>query len=59
VQAFTTVHPENGWFESHSQIEAPDELRALQNANLELWKIQFTPQAETPRAEKREPKPKQ
>ena len=39
VGGFMTFHPEHGWLESYSQIDAPDELPALQNANLEIWKI--------------------
>jgi hypothetical protein len=58
VQAFLTFHPEKGWSELYSQIDAPDELPALQNANLELWKVNPT-RHETPRVEKREPKPLQ
>ena len=58
VHAVSSVHPENGWDEFHFQIDAPDELPALQNANLELWKLQRTPQAETPAAATRQPKPK-
>lgn len=58
VQSFLTNHPEKGWSEFYSQIDAPDELPALQNANLELWKLDLT-RRETPRAEKPEPKPLQ
>lgn len=43
VQSFLTNHPEKGWSELYSQIDAPDELSALQNANLELWKVDPTP----------------
>jgi hypothetical protein len=57
VRALATVHPEHGWDEFHFQIDAPDELPALQNANLELWKKYAKPRAQTPPAETREPKP--
>ena len=56
VEAFHTFHPENGWDEIYSQIDASDELPALQNANLEIWKLKPAQHA-TPQAEKREPKP--
>ena len=56
VQSFLTNHPEKGWSEFYSQIGAPDELPALQNANLEIWKLNPT-RPEAPRAERPEPKP--
>jgi hypothetical protein len=34
----STVHPEKGWSEFHVQIDAPDELPALQQANFEIWR---------------------
>jgi hypothetical protein len=42
VRSFLMLLPEKGWGEFYSQIDAPDELPALQNANLEIWKMKTT-----------------
>jgi hypothetical protein len=39
VTGFIMIHPEKGWDENIDQIDAPDELPALQNANLEIRKL--------------------
>ena len=41
MHGFPLVELGDGWFEWYFHIEAPDELPALQNANLELWKVQL------------------
>jgi hypothetical protein len=39
VQGFPLVDIGDGWSECFVKIEAPDELPALQNASLELWRV--------------------
>jgi hypothetical protein len=39
VHGFPLVDIGNGWFECFVKIEASDELPALQNAGLELWRV--------------------
>ena len=45
VHSFQTFPPENGWSDLYGEINAPDELPALQNANFEIWRIPLTPLA--------------
>jgi hypothetical protein len=39
VHSFQTLPPENGWSDLYDEINAPDELPALQNANFEIWRM--------------------
>jgi hypothetical protein len=41
VSGFSSLHPEHGWIDTYDQIDASDELPALQNANLEIRKIKL------------------
>jgi hypothetical protein len=54
VQGFPLVPLKDGWFEWYLQIDAPDDMPALQNANFELRKIRPTPHADAPPAETRD-----
>ena len=51
VHLFQTLPPENGWSDLYSEINAPDELPALQNANFEVWRIPLTSLAKARRTE--------
>jgi hypothetical protein len=41
VSGFAAINPEHGWDDAYDQIDASDELPALQNANLEIRKIKL------------------
>ncbi len=47
VQGFSVTDPAGKWLEYYAQIDAPDELAALRNANFELCRLAVAPRKDT------------